>query len=127
MPNKVVTVRRWEVVGSFIVIVLISIALAWWSDYRDDQLERRVQRNVVTNKQQDAVRRELLAELRKADARACGQIEALKEQFREQAIQNYQRLEQNARLLEIRLTPALRREALAARNRTLARFRAGEC
>ena len=60
-------------------------------------------------------------------ARNCMSIEALKTQFREQAIEGYQNLERDARLLGVVLTPELRQAAVESRDKKLARFAAREC
>lgn len=57
----------------------------------------------------------------------CEAIEALKAQFREQALQNFERLEENARLLDIPLTEELRQAAEQGRDRTLRRFAESDC
>lgn len=57
----------------------------------------------------------------------CQKIEALKAQFREQAIQNYERLDHDAELLGIELTPELREAAKQGRDRTLRRFAETDC
>lgn len=57
----------------------------------------------------------------------CRQIESLKAQFRIQAIENYERLEEDAKLLGITLTDELRSAALEGRNRNLARFAPIDC
>lgn len=127
MPNRPVTVRRWEVAVGIAVYLAVLAATLTLMERRIDQAEKRIRANAVTNEQQDEVRRALLVELRKTDLRACRSIEGIKTEFRTQAIQNFARLEENARLLDVPLTPELRREALRGRNRTLARFAAREC
>lgn len=57
----------------------------------------------------------------------CLQIEALKTEFREQALESYRNLERDARLLGIPLTRELREAAIASRDRRLERFAAREC
>jgi hypothetical protein len=57
----------------------------------------------------------------------CQQIEALKAEFREQALERYQNLDRDGRLLGIEITPELREQAARSRNKTLARFAAREC
>ena len=127
MPNRPVTVRRWEVAaGVLIYLAILALTLTFMQRSIDDA-EKRIRENSVTNEQQDAVRRELLGQLRAADVRACEQTEALKTEFRRQALSNFERLEQNARLLQIPLTQELRLEAALARDRALERFRPVEC
>jgi hypothetical protein len=72
-------------------------------------------------------RAEAQAELGRIVRENCAAIEDLKAQFRQQAIQNYLRLEENARLLDIPLTPELRQAAEQGRDRTLRRFAKSEC
>lgn len=59
--------------------------------------------------------------------RNCQSIEALKKQFRQQAIENYERLDVNAKLLGVTVTPELREAAKVGRDRTLRRFAHTEC
>lgn len=127
MPLKPVTVRRWEVVGAFLLLVAVAVFGDIRGDRRIDAAEKRITQNAVQNAAQNEVRRQLVAGFRDADARTCSQIEALKAEFRKQAVENFANLERNARLLEIELTPELRREAAAGRDRTLVRFAAREC
>jgi hypothetical protein len=57
----------------------------------------------------------------------CLEIEALKTAQRQAATQNYQHLDANAKLLGIKVTPALRAAALKGRDKTLERFAAQSC
>lgn len=57
----------------------------------------------------------------------CQQIEALKTEFRTQAIQDFEHLDRNARLLGITLTAEVRKAARAGRDDTLRRFRPHSC
>lgn len=134
MPNKPVTVRRWEVVGALLLMVAVAVFGDVRSDQRIDDAERRINRNTeriadvaARNAAQDEVRERLLKGLQKADMRACTQDEAIKAEFREIATENFQNLERNAELLGIELTPALVRQAELDRDQTLARFAAREC
>lgn len=67
------------------------------------------------------------AELAQVARTNCMQIEALKTQFRNQAVQSYRHLEQNARILGIEVTPELRQEAQRGRDEALRRFARSEC
>jgi hypothetical protein len=84
-----------------LALVALGVSLAWGAN---DQ--RELARVVETN---------------------CRQIEALKARFRSQAHENYARLEQDARLLGITLTPELREAARQGRDRTLLRFAESDC
>lgn len=44
-PNEVVTLRRWQVLAVFVLLVLGATGVAFWNGYRIDQAEERVQRN----------------------------------------------------------------------------------
>lgn len=57
----------------------------------------------------------------------CEQIEELKTEFREEAVEDFKNLERNGRLLGIEITPDLRATALFERDRTLTRFAPAEC
>ena len=72
-------------------------------------------------------RSQATAELKRVVQRNCMTIEALKAQFRLQATENYERLDENARLLGITVTPELRAAAKVGRDRTLGRFAAEQC
>ena len=67
------------------------------------------------------------AELSEIAMQNCQAIEALKAARRQEAIGNYRRLERDAGLLGITLTPELRKAALEGRNRTLRRFAPSDC
>lgn len=130
MPRRLAQVLphdRWQTIGAFVVIVLIGIGNAWWSDYRDDQLERRVQRNTVTNAQQDAVRKQLVAGLRAADLHACSLINELRADNRREAQRDFNNLERNLGLIGIELTPGLLALAQAELTRTLNRNKDIDC
>lgn len=60
-------------------------------------------------------------------AHNCADIEALKSQFRRQAIESFAALDRNGRLLGIRITPEVRAAARESRDRTLQRFRSKRC
>lgn len=131
MPNRPVTIRRWEVVAAFVTVVALAagsvqISLMYVND-RIDKAEKRITENAVENAAQDAVRRQLVFAFQEADMRACRQIEKLKAEFRLQADENFARLEQNAALLQIELTPELREQARLDYERTLKRFASAEC
>lgn len=66
-------------------------------------------------------------QLRTVAMKNCQSIEALKTQFRKQALENYAQLERNARLLDIEVTDEVRAAALENRNRTLRRFKPLSC
>jgi hypothetical protein len=44
-PNEVVTLRRWQVIAAFVLLVVGATGVAFWNDYRIDQAEDRIQRN----------------------------------------------------------------------------------
>lgn len=127
MPMRPVTIRRWEVVGAFVLLVVVAVGVAWWNDYRIDQAEKRITENAVRIATANEVRRQLVTHFREMDTAACRQIEELKTGFRRQAVENFANLERNAELLGIVLTPALREQAEIDRNRTLDRYAAREC
>jgi hypothetical protein len=62
-----------------------------------------------------------------ADVRTCIQVERIKRQLREDAIENWKNLARNARLLRIELTQEVREVALQERNATLRRFAPIDC
>lgn len=57
----------------------------------------------------------------------CHEIEALKKAQRDKAIDDYQHLDVNAKLLGIKVTPELRRAAADARDTALRRFAPEAC
>ncbi len=57
----------------------------------------------------------------------CAQIEALKTQVREEAIEDYANLDRTLRLLKIARTPEIERVAQEQRDKKLNRFRAKPC
>lgn len=127
MPTRFLPHDRWQITGAFVVIVLIGIGNAWWSDYRDDQLERRIRMNTVTNVQQDAVRKELVAGLRATDLHACVLINELRADNRREAQRDFNNLERNLGLLGIEVTPGLIALAQTELTRTLNRNRDVDC
>lgn len=134
MPNTPVIVRRWEVVGAFILLVVVAVGVAQWNDYRIDQAERRISLNSAkaddleaTNERQDVIRRELLQGLLRADTKACIRIEELKTQNRIEAQRSYDNLQRNLRLLGVALTDELRQLAADELQRDLTRNAPGEC
>lgn len=66
-------------------------------------------------------------EIDEVTARNCQAIEKLKAEFRSEALENYARLEENAMLLGIPLTSALREAAAEARDQKLRRFAPVDC
>lgn len=127
MPTKVVDVKRWEVaVGVALYLVILAGTLTYMQR-SIDEAERRITQNAVLNAAQDEVRRQLVDHFRETDMQTCRQIEGLKAEFRNQAVENYANLERNAELLGIVLTPQLRHQAEVDRNRTLDRFAARDC
>lgn len=122
-----VIIRRWEVVGAFLLLVVVAVGVSQWNDWRIDQAERRITQNAVRLAAQEEVRRQLVIHFREMDTQACLQIEELKQGFRRQAVENYANLERNAELLGIVLTQALREQAEIDRNRTLDRYAARDC
>jgi hypothetical protein len=44
-PTRAVTLHRWQVVAAFLVVVLSSVLVAVWNDYRIDQAEKRITAN----------------------------------------------------------------------------------
>lgn len=134
MPNQVVTVRRWEVVGAFLLLLASSISVAVWNDHRIDAAEDRITRNTVAtarlaakNEAQDAVRRELLATLTEADRLACARIEQLKAQNRMDARREFEQLDATLELLGLEATPAIVARAREDLARSLERNRAFVC
>lgn len=124
MPNQVVTLHRWQVVGAFLVMVAIAVAVAVWNDHRIDLAEKRITKNTAraedlrrANERQDKLRAQLLQGLLHTDTVACLRIEALKAQNRLNARQNFAMLERNLGLIGIKVTP----EILAAAEQGLAR------
>ena len=42
-----VTVRRWEIVASFVVLAVVATGVALWNGYRIHQAEKRINRNTA--------------------------------------------------------------------------------
>lgn len=57
----------------------------------------------------------------------CVQVEALKERVRQRAIDDFNNLERNAKLLGITLTPQLKAATLESRNRILRDYAPQDC
>lgn len=57
----------------------------------------------------------------------CEQVEALKTEFRDQAVESFANLDRNVRLLGIELTPEAREVAKQGRDATLRRFAPTDC
>jgi hypothetical protein len=134
MPRKPITVRRWEVVASFVAMVVIAGGSAWFTDYRIDRAEQRIKSNTesvasveaaatAARAVADVARR--LAEVeaaagRRADRKICVEVEKVKVQLvstlrsnRGQARSLVGRIPgytaADARAAEMRLQEALRR------------------
>lgn len=133
-PRRIVEWHRWQVVGAFFVILLISIGLGVWTDYRDDQLEKRVTRNAAraddlrqTNQRQDEIRAVLLRGLEEADRNACLRIEKLKMQNRIDAQRSFDQLGRTLGLLRIEQTPEIVQAAAQELARDLRRNAPESC
>jgi hypothetical protein len=134
MPNRPVTVRRWEVVGIFLLMVAIAAGTAWYTDRRVDDAYNRITRNTqrVAGAEADARiaraiaaaeqrrRRDLARVSKRNDDTLCGEIAAIKEQLvstlisnRGQALRFVGRIpgytRSDATLAEKRLNEAIRR------------------
>lgn len=127
MPFKVVTVRRWEVVGAFVLLVVVAVAVAAWNDHRINQAEKRIEAGNVADHRQNVTRAELVERFRRVNRVACLRIELLKAQNRQEARRNYRQLDRNLRLLNIRKTPQLARVARAELARDLRLNRPSNC
>lgn len=134
MPNELIMVRRWQIVGAFILLVGIAVAVAAYNDHRINRAEQRISHNSAraqdlaeANKRQDKLRVELLQGLRRADLRACLRIEELKAQNRAEAQQNFDQLDRNLRLLGIPKTDEIVKVALEQLQRDLTRNAPAEC
>lgn len=57
----------------------------------------------------------------------CVQVELLKTGFRQDAIDNYKHLDRNGKLLNIKITPQLRKAAKESLNATLKRYAPDPC
>lgn len=133
-PQRVFEWRRWQVVGAFLVIVLIAIVISAWNDHRIDQAEDRITRNAaraadlaVTNKRQDEIRASLLQVLQQADVQACRRIEKLKTQNRIEAQRSFDRLSQTLQIIGIEQTPQVVQLAAQELARDLRRNAAERC
>jgi hypothetical protein len=72
-------------------------------------------------------RRERVKALNFINTVQCQEIEDLKMQFREDAIEDYNRLDETLRLLKLKRTPELEARAKGDRDRVLRRFKEGTC
>jgi hypothetical protein len=75
----------------------------------------------------EVARRERIGQLNKINYNQCVSIENLKRGEREGARESYRNLDRNGKLLGIKITPELRKQALEDRNTKLARFRELPC
>lgn len=114
MPFHEVHIKRWQIVGAFVLLVLIGVVGDIRSDQRVDDAERRIRENTVrtedlaaTNRRQDRIRAALLSGLVAADRKACLRIEALKTQNRLEAQRSFAQLARNLRLLDIPASPEI--------------------
>ena len=124
---RVVTVRRWEVVGSFVAIIIGFYAVSAWNTHKIHEAEKRIEHNTQVNHAQDVTRAILLHALERTDRRACERIEVLKKQNRIDAINQFARLDQTLHLLHLRKTPQIVAEARRQLRHTLARNAPSAC
>lgn len=131
VPNKPVTVRRWEVVAAFVVVVVAAVIAVQWSnhniDKRIDAAEKRIRANTATNEQQNEIRRELVAHFKKTDARICMFINALRTENRREAQLDFDSLDADLRLIGIEKTPAIVARATEELTRALNRNQEVDC
>ena len=131
VPNKPVTVRRWEVVAAFVVVVAAAVIAVQWSnhniDKRIDAAEKRIRANTATNEQQNEIRRELVAHFKKTDARICMFINALRTENRREAQLDFDSLDADLRLIGIEKTPAIVARATEELTRALNRNQEVDC
>lgn len=85
-----------------------------------------VERFSDTN-QRRARQAQINAQLRQVAKQDCLEIESLKKIQRDNAIDNYRKLDRNGRLLHITITPELRRTAREERDATLRKFAPEPC
>jgi predicted negative regulator of RcsB-dependent stress response len=75
----------------------------------------------------DASRQERVKTLNDINKKQCNEIEALKNQFRIDAIEDFENLDETLRLLNISKTEAIVKRAMDERDQVLDRFKAGTC
>lgn len=127
MPNKIVTVRRWELIAAFVFPIALAFGVAVLNSYRIHQAEKRIVTNQAINQRQNVRRQELVRELRATDARACERIEDLKIQNRLDALGTFSRLDQTLGVLHLARTPEIVRIARAELARDLKRNKPSNC
>jgi len=76
---------------------------------------------------QEYARRERVAQLNQINYHQCLEDEKLKRQFREEAREDYTKLDETLAFLRLEKTPAIVRRAKLDRDATLARFPALDC
>ena len=134
MPMRPVTIRRWEVVAAFVLLVFVAVGVAAYNDHRISESEKRItrntlliQRNTLVNEEQNRVRKLLVATFRKADMRSCERIEVLKKQNRIDARYSFHTLDTTLQLLHLTKTPEIVAFARKQLDRNLRRNRRGHC
>jgi hypothetical protein len=138
VPNRPVTLRRWQIVSAFVVLVVASALVIVWEDGRIDKNARAIARAEATavaaqrvNATQNQIRRELVRAFHDSDLRLCRQLEALKERIR--ATVHVDDASFLATLAQIGIQPdsdqarALLAESHARERDTLERFAAIDC
>lgn len=75
----------------------------------------------------EAARMERVANLNQINKEQCQEIEELKRQFREEAVEDFQNLRQTLELLEVPYSQRLEDEARAEKEQTQMRFVEGTC
>lgn len=145
MPTQAVTLRRWQVVAAFLLLVASSVAVSVWNDRRIDQAEHRIQSNAASveqleeqaaeleaaNQRQNEFRADLVRARERADLVICREIEKVKERIR--ATVTVDRAEFRDTLTQLNIDPdseqgqALFARAKANEEETLERFRARNC
>lgn len=110
MPNRPVTVRRWEVVGAFLLLVAVAIGISLWNDFRIDAAEKRISRNAASIKQieevnqtQSELRAQLVRDRKRSDFRLCREVEGIKDRIRASVKFNEQRFNDTLESLGITL------------------------
>lgn len=104
--------HKFVAVGSGIILFLTS--LVGWFAYGNARIEKENRHERIL----------LINNLNKHD---CLEIENLKQGFREDAIRDYNRLNETLRLLKLERTPQIEKRALADRDRKLKKYAAKSC
>ena len=131
VPNKVVTIRRWEIVAAFIFVIAAAAGSVQWSNHN---IDKKVDANAVSiedlekvNVAQNEIRQELVAHFKEQDARFCMFINDLRAENRREALRDFNNLDRNLRLLGITKSAEIQALAEEELNRALARNQEADC